>query len=302
LNTLQWSRPLMELFGIEPDSLPQICFSDSCFGQTSLDGLFKKPIPIHGVLGDSHAALFANRCLEPFSAKATYGTGSSVMMNCGKNRPTPKEGIVTSLAWGMQGSVDYVLEGNINYTGAVIKWLAEEMELISSPKEAAILAASVNDNGGVYLVPAFSGLGAPWFRDSVRAAVIGLNRSSRKAHLVRAAEECIAYQIRDVTEIIKASVSRPFSSLRLDGGPTADQFLMQFQADILGMDLFINNTTELSGAGAAYCAAAGIGIASAETLFKHGSFRAVHPAMDEIQREKLYQGWKKAVASVASSD
>jgi glycerol kinase len=300
LDTLSWSVPLMEAFGIGLENLPEICFSDSFFGETTLDGLFDKPVPIHGVLGDSHAALFANRCLEPYSAKATYGTGSSVMMNAGTARPEPGEGIVTSLAWGMKGSVNYVLEGNVNYTGAVIKWLVEEMELIASPKEAAALAASVPDTGGVYLIPAFTGLGAPWFKNSARAALIGLNRGSRKAHLVRAAEECIAYQIRDVVEAINASIPQPLSSLRLDGGPTADLFLMQFQADILGMELQISGTEELSGAGAAWCAALGTGAASPEELFSHSRFTAVCPSMDKGRRERLYQGWKLAVTGVAS--
>jgi len=300
LETLSWSGPLMEAVGIGPENLPEICFSDSLFGETTLDGLFDKPVPIHGVLGDSHAALFANRCLEPYSAKATYGTGSSVMMNAGTVRPEPGKGIAASLAWGMKGSVNYVLEGNVNYTGAVIKWLVEEMELISSPKEAAILAASVKDTGGVYLVPAFTGLGAPWFKDSVRAALIGLNRGSQKAHLIRAAEECIAYQIRDVVEAINASIPQPLSSLRLDGGPTSDLFLMQFQADILGMELQISGTEELSGAGAAWCAALGMGITFPEKLFSQGRFTTVCPSMDERQRERLYKGWKRAVTGVAS--
>ena len=300
LDTLSYSKPIVEAFGLKPENLPEICYSDSFFGETTLEGLFSKAVPIHGVLGDSHAALFANHCLEPYSAKATYGTGSSVMMNAGKIRPKPGEGIVTSLAWGMKGSADYVLEGNINYTGAVIKWLVEEMELISSPKEVAALAASVEDNGGVYLVPAFSGLGAPWFKDSVRAAIIGLNRGSRKAHLVRAAEECICYQIRDVVEAMNNSIPQPLSVLRLDGGPTRDAFLMQFQADILGMEVQISGTEELSGAGAAFCAGIGLEVATKEELFSNARFTILRPSMDEGQREKNYQGWKRAVKGIAS--
>ena len=300
LGTLCWSNPLVEAFGLRTENLPEICHSDSLFGETTLEGLFNKPIPIHGVLGDSHAALFANHCFEPYSAKATYGTGSSVMMNAGKTRPKNGEGIVTSLAWGMKGSVDYVLEGNINYTGAVIKWLVEDMELISSPKEAPTLASSVEDSGGVYLVPAFSGLGAPWFKDSVRAAIIGLNRGSRKAHLVRAAEECICYQIRDVVEAMNDSIPQPLSVLRLDGGPTRDAFLMQFQADILGMEVQISGTEELSGAGAAFCAGIGLGVATKEKLFSNTRFTILRPSMGEGQREKNYQGWKRAVKGIAS--
>jgi len=182
----------------------------------------------------------------------------------------------------------------------VIKWLVEEMELISSPKEVAALAASVEDNGGVYLVPAFSGLGAPWFKDSVRAAIIGLNRGSRKAHLVRAAEECICYQIRDVVEAMNNSIPQPLSVLRLDGGPTRDAFLMQFQADILGMEVQISGTEELSGAGAAFCAGIGLEVATKEELFSNARFTILRPSMDEGQREKNYQGWKRAVKGIAS--
>jgi glycerol kinase len=222
------------------------------------------------------------------------------MMNAGTERPEPGEGIVTSLAWGMEGKVNYVLEGNINYSGAVIKWLAEEMEYIASPKEAGPIAASVEDSGGVYLVPAFSGLGAPWFKDSVRAAIVGLNRSSRKAHLVRAAEECIAYQIRDVVEAINASIPRPLASLRIDGGGSRDTFLTQFQADILGMEIDISENPELSGAGAAWCAAAGLGIASRDELFSQSRLTPVRPLMDKERRERLYSGWKRAVAGIAS--
>jgi glycerol kinase len=299
LDTLAWDESLINVFGLTPESLPEIAFSDSCFGETLMEGLFKNPVPIHGMLGDSHAALFAHQCLEPYTAKATYGTGTSVMMNAGLRRPSPPEGIVTSLAWGMKGSAPFVLEGNINYSGAVIKWLVEDMELLKKAGDAGEIASSVGDTGGVYLIPAFSGLGAPYFKDTARAALLGMNRGTKKAHLIRAAEECIAYQIRDVIEVMNASSPRPLSVLRIDGGGSGDKFLLSFQADILGVDLEISENGELSGAGAAYNAAIGAGLASMEQLVAHNRVRSVRPAMDGEKRDRLYQGWRRAVAAAA---
>jgi glycerol kinase len=200
----------------------------------------------------------------------------------------------------MNGSVEYVLEGNIFYTGAVIKWLVEDMELLKSSAEAGKIAAAVENSGGVFLVPAFTGLGAPYFNDTVRAAVIGIGRGTKKAHLIRAAEECIAYQIRDVVEEINAACTQPLELLRADGGPTKDSFLMQFQADILGIDLDINGTEELSGAGAAYCAAIASGLSDREKLFSQSRMSRVHPSMDRADAESLYRRWKAAVAGVAA--
>jgi glycerol kinase len=199
----------------------------------------------------------------------------------------------------MNGQVEYVLEGNINYTGAVIKWLVEDMELLSSSQEAGVIAASVESAGGVHLIPAFTGLGAPYFNDAVRAAVVGMGRGTKKAHLVRAAEECIAYQIRDVVEGINAVVPKPLSLLRVDGGPTRDNFLMRFQADILGLDLEISGIEELSGAGAAYCAAIGAGLATREQLFSQNRMRRVQPSMNRQEADTLYRQWREAVASIA---
>jgi len=244
-------------------------------------------------MGDSHGALFGNQCWEPYTAKATYGTGSSVMMNVGKTPPLPAEGVAASIAWGIGGAVEYVLEGNINYTGAVIKWLAEDLGLLPDSKSAGPVAESVRDTGGVYLVPAFTGLGAPYFNSSAGAAFLGMNPSSKRAHLVRAAEECIAYQIRDVVESINKSSGRPLSLLRADGGPTKDSFLMEFQAGILGIPIEISQTEELSGMGAAFCAALGAGLTD-RSQFKQ-SRRRIEPNMDSQTRERLYSGWIKAV-------
>ena len=278
--------------------------SDSFFGLTDLNGLLPKPAPIHGVMGDSHAALFGNRCFEPFTAKATYGTGSSVMMNAGTDCPIPGDGVSASIAWGMntknknKNKIEYALEGNINYSGAVIKWLTEDIELLSDAKSAGIISETIPDTGGVYLVPAFSGLGAPYFISDARAAFVGMNRSTKKAHLIRAAEECIAYQIRDVVEAINGSTGRSLSVLRVDGGPTRDNFLMKFQSGILNVPLEINQTEELSGMGAAFCAAIGAEIATPESVFSGQTRSIIKPEMEESTRSALYSGWKQAVKSV----
>ncbi|WP_368234855.1 glycerol kinase [Anaerotruncus rubiinfantis] len=298
IDTRSWDTDLAKAFGIDPGCLPEICQSDSLFGESDFGGLFPGKIPVHCMLGDSHAALFANGCTAPFTAKATYGTGSSVMMNAGSARPKAGKGIAVSLAWGMGGQVDYVLEGNINYTGAVIKWLEKDVGLLESGKQAGELAASAGSSGGVYLVPAFSGLGAPYFNDRARAAIVGMNTSTGKAQIVRAAEESIAYQIRDVVETINQAIAQPLSVLRVDGGPTRDRFLMQFQADLLQIPLEVNAVEELSAAGAAYGAAIGCGAADREALFARRQFTARTPQIERTESDRLYAGWKQAVSLI----
>ena len=298
LDTLDWDPWVVEAFGLKGVRLPEVCFSDSLMGMTTFDGLFPREIAIHGALGDSHAALFANHCTEPYMAKVTYGTGSSVMMNAGAARPKSGDGIVTSLAWGMNGQVLYALEGNINYTGAVIKWLIEDVHLIENGREAAELAESVTSTEGVYLVPAFSGLGAPYFSNDARAILCGMSRSTRKEHIVRAAEECIAYQVADVIQAMNAVGDKPLSGIRADGGPTKARFLMQFQSDILNIPLAVSSLEELSGAGAAYCAALGAGVSDEETLFSGISYETIQPEMQPGVREALVDGWHKAIQMI----
>jgi len=293
LRNLRWDNILAEAFGIHTSCLPEICMSDSNFGMTDLDGLLPKPVPIHGVMGDSHGALFGNQCTMPFMAKVTYGTGSSVMMNAGTTCPAHlADGIAASVAYATNGKVHYALEGNINYTGAVIKWLVDDIELLQDAKSAGQIAKQVADTGGVYLVPAFTGLGAPYFNNHARAAFLGMNPATKKAHLVRAAEECIAYQIKDVVEAINKSTGKNISIIKADGGPTRDDFLMQFQSDILGIPIEVNQLEELSGLGVAFCAAIGAGLAdSIPDLPRH----KINPAMDDETCNKLYLDWKDAV-------
>jgi glycerol kinase len=297
LDTLQWDVELLEMFGLQPDCMPEICMSDCCFGFSDIEGLLPRKIPIHGMLGDSHAALLANRCMTAGMAKVTYGTGSSVMANVGETRPAQSTGLSVSLAWGLKNKVQYVLEGNINDTGNVIKWLCEDVGILDSTKQAGEIARTVENANGVYLVPAFSGLGAPWFRNDVRAAFLGMNRTTGKAHLVRAAEECIAYQVMDVVEAMRRAMGTPLRQIHADGGPTKDTFLMQFQTDILGIPLNVSRMSECSAAGAAWCAAVAQGIVDGESAFQP-QYQRLLPQISTQIRDTLYDGWKSAIQTL----
>ena len=294
LHTLQWDEELCRIFGISPAMLPEVCGSDSCFGETDLEGLLPHAVPIHGVLGDSHGALFGQGCIQPGMVKATYGTGSSVMMNVGEKPVFSQSGVVTSLAWSMQGKVEYVLEGNINYTGAVTKWITEDVGLLETSRQAGEVAQQADPEDTTYLVPAFTGLGAPYWKSEVKALWCGMGRTTRRAELVRAAEECIGYQIADVVKAMCTESGITISELRADGGPTRDSFLMQFQSDILNIPVAVPNQEELSGMGAAWCAGIGAGIYSQEVLSRI-SRKQYTPQMEEEKRNKKYEGWKNAI-------
>ena len=297
LHTLRWSDSLCACFGLDPAWLPKLTDSNGFFGETNLEGYFPKPVPIHGVLGDSHGALYGQGCLTPGSIKATYGTGSSVMMNVGSHLVS-SEDIVTSLAWCMDGKAQYVLEGNINYSAAVIKWLEEDLQLISSAKEVEALAKSARNMDGMYLVPAFSGLGAPYWKDQAKAMICGMTRNCGKAELVRAAEECIAYQITDILSLMQQAYGEAPKQLRVDGGPTRDAFLMQFQADVSGVEVVVPQSEELSGIGAVYAAGLALGVFD-ESIRENRPVRARYlPSMEKKRRDAKYAGWKEAVKLV----
>lgn len=300
LRTLGWDEELTEIFGIPRECLPRICSSDSVFGYTLMGGLFEKPVPICAVMGDSHAALFGQGCLLPGMSKATYGTGSSLMMNIGEKPITSSHGVVTSLAWKRRGRVEYVLEGNLNYTGAVITWLKEDMKLIQTAGETEELALSASPADETYLVPAFTGLGAPYWDENARAAVIGMSRVTGKAELVRAALDCIAYQITDLIMAMEQDTGIPMKELRVDGGPTRNRYLMQFQSDISGKKLRIPAEEELSGIGAAYMAGIAAGVYQEEVLFGRENGTKFLPGMDEMVRKQKREGWKAAVAKVTA--
>ena len=294
LRTLSWDEEVCGWFGIDPAMLPEVRFSDSLFGETDFEGLLSHPVPIHGVLGDSHGALFGQGCLSPGMVKATYGTGSSVMMHIGERPVFSKKGLVTSLAWGMEGKVDYVLEGNINYTGAVTKWVVEELGLLSSSKEAGPVAQSADPADTTYLVPAFTGLGAPYWDSGAKAMLYGMSRTTGRAEIVKAAEECIAYQIADVLELMGQEAGVTIQELRVDGGPTKDKFLMQFQSDILHIPVAAPEREELSGMGAAFCAGIAAGVYTRE-ICQSVRRRRLAPEMEETLRKTKREGWRQAV-------
>lgn len=294
---LKWDREICGLFGIDPENMAEVTESDACFGETDFDGILPHKVPIHAVLGDSHGALFGQGCLHSGMIKSTYGTGSSIMMNIGEKPILSTHGVVTSLAWKMNGKVQYVLEGNLNYTGAVITWLKDDMELISSPGETGRLAKEAIKDDGLYLVPAFTGLGAPYWDSKARASVIGMSRTTRKAEFVRAGLECIAYQITDIVRAMAEDAGIPVKELRVDGGPTRNDYLMQFQSDIANAGVYVPDSEELSALGPAYAAGLRLGLWG-EEIFGKLKREAYKPNMDAELRKQKYTGWKKAVKSV----
>ena len=294
ITDLKWDEELLDIFGLDPGCMAQVTDSDGGFGETDFEGWLDRPIPIRGVMGDSHGALFGQGCLSPGMTKATYGTGSSIMMNIGEKPVFSDQGIVTSLAWKTGGKVRYVLEGNINYTGAVITWLRDDLKLIEGPGETEALARSANPGDRTYLVPAFSGLGAPYWDSRATACLCGMTRATGKNEIVRAALDCIAYQITDIVEAMRKSANIPMSELRVDGGPTRNAYLMQFQSDLLNIPVRVPDSEELSGIGAAWAAGLAIGLYD-EGVFNNLSRVSYAPRMDTAERDSRYAGWKDAV-------
>lgn len=297
LQTLVWDEEVCALFGLKPAELATVCDSNGEFGETDLDGYFDMPVPIRGVLGDSHGALFGQGCLEKGMIKCTYGTGSSIMMNIGSMPILSKYGVVTSLAWGIDGKVNYVLEGNINYTGAVISWLKDDLGLVASAGETEELAKQANPADTTYLVPAFTGLGAPYWDSEAKANISGITRVTGRAEIARAALDAIVYQITDVLEAMKKDTGIEIEELRADGGPTRNSYLMQFQSDISCVSVRVPAAEELSGIGVAYMAGVALRIYD-ETIFSKIQGEKYKPGMGEERREEKYSGWKEAVKLV----
>lgn len=299
IERLCWDEEICGLFGIPRCCLAELTDSDGLFGETDFEGILPHKVPIHGVMGDSHGALFGQGCRQRGMMKTTYGTGSSIMMNIGEKPIFSDLGVVTSLAWKTKGRVQYVLEGNINYTGAVITWLKDQMGLLSDAGESEELARTANPADHTYLVPAFSGLGAPYWRSDVSAALVGMSRTTARAEVVKAGLECIAYQITDIVRLMKEAAQVDGVELRVDGGPTRNRFLMQFQSDILNCRVQVPRAEELSGIGAAYAAGLGAGVYD-EQVFDRMQYRSFDPKMEEEERNRRYGGWLAAVELVLS--
>lgn len=300
IKTLKWDNELLNIFKIPENMLPEVRSSNEIFGSTEAGELFPVSIPISGVIGDSQGALFGQQCFEHGMAKATYGTGSSVLMYVGDKIIESKNGLVTTVAWGLDGKVEYALEGIIHCSGDTLKWVKDNLGLFHNFSEVEAMINSLKDNEGVYLVPAFTGLGVPYWDAYARAAIVGMTRRSNKNHIVRAAVESIAYQIRDAVEVIQAESGISLKELRVDGGATINKFLMQFQADILNARVVKSIVPELSIMGCAYIAGLGVGIWKSRDEIKslRQDSEIYVPLMDEQLRERCYKGWKAAVRRV----
>ena len=297
IHTLQWDDELISLFGLEKNMFPEVRFSDEVFGYSDPDVIFGKALPIAGLLGDSHGALFGQNCFSPGMAKSTYGTGSSIMMNIGTKPLNAPQGLVTSIGYSMNKKIHYVFEGNIHCTGDTLNWLKNEVQLINDVSESEPLAKSVNDNNGVYLVPAFVGLGAPYWDNEARACLSGMPRNTTKAHIVRAALESIAYQVKDLISLMEEKGGIELQELRVDGGPTRNNFLMQFQSDILNHEVTRSDVEEASALGTTFMA--GLATGFWKNLNEIKSLREVErifqPDMEAEETVKLYKGWQKAI-------
>jgi len=297
IHTLDWDQDLVELFKLDRSMFPEVHKSDEIFGETDPAIIFDKPVPVSGLLGDSHAALFGQQCFTPGMAKATYGTGSSIMMNIGDNPLPAPEGLVTSIGYGRAGSIDYVSEGNIHCTGDTINWLVKDAELIENAAESEQIAVSVADNNDVYFVPAFVGLGAPYWDNRARACLSGMARNTTKAHIVRAALESIAYQIKDLIDLMMQKGGIELMELRVDGGATRNDFLMQFQADMIGKDVVRSSIAEISALGSTFMAGLATGFWNDIDEIKSLRLtdKTYSPALKKDIVDKLYEGWKLAV-------
>ena len=298
IHTLDWDNDLLQLFDIPRSMMPEVKPCDAVYGKTTVEGLFSEPIPIAGVLGDSHGALVGQMCFKEGSGKVTYGTGSSVMVNIGEVPKEAPEGLVTSVGFSAFGKVYYGFEGNIYSTGATLKWIADQLQLVGHPTEMEALATSVEDNGGVYIVPAFSGLGAPWWQSDVKGAVFGLTFATTKAHFLRAALESIAYQIKDLIDVMSVATGGKLSEICADGGPTKNRFLMQFQADMLDTPVVCTEVDDASALGAVIMNgfARGLWHSFEEVV----GFRVVTQTYQPISHlspltSHLYEGWRNAV-------
>ena len=301
LRTLAWSDEACKMFGIDQAALPQVVASDGDYSTTTFDGALDAPVPIRAVLGDSHAALFGQGCHTAGLAKATYGTGSSVMMNIGDAPQVSRHGLVTSLAWQAFGKTQYVLEGNINYTGATITWLKDQLKLIQSAGETESLAKAANPEDHSQFVPAFTGLGAPWWENDAEGLFTGLTRTTGKNELVRAVLDSIACQIEDIVAAMEQDTGKALAALRVDGGPTKNAWLMQRQADFLAAPVDVPNAEELSALGAGYLAGIAVGFYDKETIFQAMQRKTYKPQMAASEREEKLDRWHAAVDQVLAA-
>ena len=297
IKELKWDERMLEELSIPKSMLPEVRPSSEIYGVTDPHTLGGAEIPIAGIAGDQQAALFGQACFEPGMAKNTYGTGCFMLMNTGEEPVASKNGLLTTIAWGVDGKVEYALEGSIFVAGAIIQWLRDELHLITDASDSEYFASKEKDNNGVYLVPAFVGLGAPYWDMYARGTIVGLTRGANKNHIIRAALESIAYQTRDVLEAMEEDSNIDLQELRVDGGAVANNFLMQFQSDILGVPVHRPEIIETTALGAAYLAGLAVDFWTDkdEITRRWNVDRVFTTEMPDMEKEKLYKGWKRAV-------
>lgn len=296
IHTLEWDKEILERLNIPSSMLPEVKPSSCVYGYTDPE-ILGGEIPIAGAAGDQQAALFGQACFNPGTAKNTYGTGCFLLMNTGEKAVTSKNGLLTTIAWGVDGKVEYALEGSIFIAGAAIQWLRDELGIIEKASDSEALAESVEDTNGVYVVPAFVGLGAPYWDQYARGTIVGLTRGAKKEHLVRATLESLAYQTNDVLKAMEEDSGITLKALKVDGGACANNFLMQFQADVLGVQVDRPQVIETTALGAAYLAGLAVGYwKDKEDIKKNWTIsRSFMPNMDENRRKELLKGWREAV-------
>jgi glycerol kinase len=295
----QWDAEILKKLRIPAALLPQVKSSSEVYAETAPD-LLGAPIPIAGIAGDQQAALFGQACFKPGMMKNTYGTGCFLLMNTGESANASKTGLLTTIAWRKRGRTEYALEGSVFVAGAAIQWLRDGLGIIANAADTEAMAASVSDTQGVYFVPAFVGLGAPYWDQDARGAIVGLTRGATRAHLARAALEAMAYQTRDVVECMQKDSGIKARELRVDGGATRNDFLCQFQADVLGIPVVRPVITETTALGAAYLAGLAVGFwkSEKEIASQWQEEKRFEPKMKKADRDRLYEGWQAAVARV----
>jgi glycerol kinase len=292
-----WDEELLELFAVPERALPPVVASSGPIATTLADALGGHEVPVAGVAGDQQAALFGQACFDPGLGKNTYGTGSFVLQNAGFKPPEPAEGLLATVAWQIGGSRTYALEAAIFVTGAAVQWLRDPVGLIREAAETEALAASLDSNDGVYFVPALTGLGSPHWDPYARGTIVGLTRGTGRAHLARAALEAAAYQTVDAVRAIEASCGVELVELRADGGATVNEWLMQFQADVLGVPVMVPEIADTTALGAAYLAGVGTGLWTLDQVARNWRAKRVfEPSMSADQREELLAGWRRALA------
>ena len=298
IHTLEWDEEILKILDIPRQMLPEVKPSSYLYGHTEAR-IFGEEVPIAGAAGDQQCALFGQTCFAPGEAKNTYGTGGFMLMNTGEKPVASKNGLVTTIAWGVDGKVEYALEGSIFVAGAAIQWLRDQLGLIRDSAESETLAKAVPDTNGCYMVPAFVGLGAPHWDQYARGAIVGLTRGTNRNHIVRATLESLAYQVTDVLKAMEEDSGIKLGTLAVDGGACANDFLMQFQADIINTVVARPKTIETTAMGAAYLAGLAVGYwqSKGEIKENHSIACQFNPNMEEAHRAKLLDGWKKAVKS-----